>query len=251
MRALAATLALAMLCACASGAPAAPSGGASRIAAAVADPARAADKALDAQRHGPEILAFADVKPGWKVGDLMQGAGYFTRLWVAAAGPKGKVYAWSPPEFIAAKKALYGDSLDMLVKDYPTQVAPLRMAFDDLAFPEPLDMVFQSQNYHDLHMARFPADRAAKLNAAVFKSLKPGGVYIIVDHVANAGVLDAPDKVHRGDPAVMRREVEAAGFVFAGESSALRNPQDDHTKHVFDPAIRGHTDQVIYKFRKP
>lgn len=242
---------LALLAACVSGAQPGRED-ATNVVAAVADPARpAADKALDAQRRGPEILAFAGVRPGWKIGDLMQGAGYFTRIWVAAAGPKGKVYAWSPPEFIEAKKALYGDSLDLLVKDYPAQVAPLRMAFDDLAFPEPLDMVFQSQNYHDLHMAKFPADRAAKLNAAVFKALRPGGIYVIVDHVANAGEAGAPDKVHRGDPAVMRREVEGAGFVFDGESDALRNPRDDHTKHVFDPAIRGQTDQVIYKFRKP
>lgn len=211
----------------------------------------ASDKALDTQRRGPEILSFADVRPGWKIGDLMQGAGYFTRLWVSAAGAQGRVYAWSPPEFIEAKKALYGDSLDQLVREYPTHVVPLRMAFDDLAFPEPLDMVFQSQNYHDLHMTRFPADQAAKLNAAVFSSLKSGGTYIIVDHVANAGDAAAPDRVHRGDPSLMRREVEAAGFRFVGESGVLRNPEDDHTKHVFDPAIRGRTDQVIYKFRKP
>jgi predicted methyltransferase len=211
----------------------------------------ASDKALDAQRRGPEILAFADVRPGWKIGDLMQGAGYFTRLWVSAAGAQGRVYAWSPPEFIEAKKALYGDSLDQLVREYPTHVVPLRMSFDDLAFPEPLDMVFQSQNYHDLHMARFPTDQAAKLNAAVFRALKSGGAYIIVDHVANASDAAAPDRVHRGDPSLMRREVEAAGFRFVGESDVLRNPEDDHTKHVFDPAIRGRTDQVIYKFRKP
>ena len=85
----------------------------------------------------------------------------------------------------------------------------------------------------------------------MFRALRSGGTYIIVDHVANAGDASAPDKVHRGDPALMRREVEAAGFSFVVESNALRNPQDDHTKHVFDPDIRGRTDQVIYKFRKP
>lgn len=251
---LLASLALLALSACA-----APTGGAAdapknvaRLAAAVSDPARpASDVALDGQRRGPEILAFIDVKPGWKVGDLMQGAGYFTRLWVAAAGKTGHVYAWSPPEFVAAKKELYGDSLDLLVKEYPGQVSPLRMTFRDLLFPEPLDMAFTSQNYHDLHMAKLPADTAAKLNAAVFAALKPGGIYVVVDHVANAGDLKSPDSVHRGDPAVMRRELEAAGFVFDGESNALRNPADDHTRHVFDPSIRGHTDQVIYRFRKP
>ena len=222
------------------------------VAAAIADPARpAVDRENDAKRAPAAVLEASRIGKGWKVADLMQGSGYYTRLFVSAAGPKGHVYAWSPPEFIAAKKTLYGDSLDVLTHDYPQQLTALRMGFDDLAFPEPLDLVFQSQNYHDLHMKVFPADRAAKLNTAVFKALKPGGVYLIVDHVANAGDAAAPDRVHRGDPAAMRTEVEAAGFVFDGENSGLRNAADDHSKHVFDPTLRGHTDQVIYRFRKP
>jgi predicted methyltransferase len=75
--------------------------------------------------------------------------------------------------------------------------------------------------------------------------------HIIIDHVGNPNDPTAPDRVHRLDPAVMRQEVEAAGFKFDGESDGLRNPADAHTKHVFDPAIRGDTDQVIYRFRKP
>lgn len=221
------------------------------VAAAIADPHRPeADRAADADRNPAALLKLAGIQPGWRMADLMQGSGYFTRLFLAAAGPKGKVYDWSPPEFIAVKKALYGDSLDLLAKEYPSQVVPMRNTFDDLAFLERLDLVFQSQNYHDLHLTRSPPGTAAKVNAA-FKALKPGGHYIIIDHVANAGDLTAPDWVHRGDPAAMRKEVEAAGFVFDGESDGLRNPADDHTKHVFDASIRGHTDQVIYRFRRP
>lgn len=222
------------------------------IAMAIADPARpATDVALDATRQGAAIVAFSGASKGWKVGDLMQGSGYFTRLFVSVVGPKGHVYAWSPPEFIGAKKALYGDSLDTLSRDYPLALTPLRSTFADLAFPEPLDLVFQSQNYHDLHLKLLPADTAAKLNAVAFKALRPGGVYLVVDHISAPGDDTAPNRIHRIDPAVLRHEIEAAGFVFDGESSALRNPADDHTKHVFDASVRGHTDQMVYRFKKP
>jgi predicted methyltransferase len=223
-----------------------------RVAAALAAPLRPeTDKAQDQTRHAGEALAFINVQPGWKVGDLMQGSGYFTRVFAASVGPKGQVYSWSPPEFIDIKKDLYGDSLDVLSHDYPGQLTPMRMKVEDLAFPEPLDLIFTSQNYHDLWTHFFSAERATILHAIAFKALKHGGVYVIIDHVANAGDKTAPERVHRIDPALLRSEVESAGFKFDGESSALRNPADDHTKHVFDPSIRGHTDQIIYRFRKP
>ncbi|CAN5170567.1 class I SAM-dependent methyltransferase [soil metagenome] len=222
------------------------------LAAAVVDPHRpASDVALDATRRGPEILAFSGIQPGWRAIDLMQGAGYYTRLFIAAAGPKGKVYAWSPDEFVAVKKALYGDSLEALTKEYAGRLTPLRSTFDAINLPDRLDLVFTSQNYHDMHLTKYPAGLADQMNRAVFKALRPGGVYLVVDHVGNAGDATAPNRVHRIDPAFLRREVEAAGFVFDGESDALRNPADDHTKGVFDPTLRGRTDQLIYRFRKP
>jgi predicted methyltransferase len=96
-----------------------------------------------------------------------------------------------------------------------------------------------------------PVDMAA-FNAAVFKALKPGGVYIVLDHVAAKGSpADVTDTLHRIEPSVVRREVEAAGFRFDGESAVLANPADPHTAGVFNPSIRGHTDQFIYRFRKP
>lgn len=237
------------LAACAT-APPAPA--AIPTAQAMSDPRRPAeDVALDAQRQGAAILDFAGIQPGWKVADIMQGAGYFTRLFVAKVGETGKVYAWSPDPFLKFKPALYGDSLDVLQKQYPTQIVTMRSAFDDLAFPEKLDLIFTSQNYHDLHMNVFPAGLAAEMNTKVFDSLKPGGIYLVVDHVANPDTANAPDTVHRIDPAVLRREIEAAGFKYDGESPALRKPTDDHTLMVMNPAIRGKTDQIIYKFRKP
>jgi predicted methyltransferase len=235
--------------ACATALPTPP---AITTAQAIADPRRPAeDIALDAQRQGAAVLDLANIQPGWKVADIMQGAGYFTRLFIAKTGETGKVYAWSPDEFMKAKPVLYGDSLDILQKAYPTQIVTMRSAFEDLAFPEKLDMIFTSQNYHDLHLNKFPAELAEHMNRKVFDSLKPGGIYVVIDHVANPDTADAPNTVHRIDPAVLRREIEAAGFVFDGDSSALRKPADDHTLMVMNPAIRGKTDQIIYRFRKP
>jgi predicted methyltransferase len=92
----------------------------------------------------------------------------------------------------------------------------------------------------------------AVVNKAVYDALKPGGVYIVLDHVAEAGsgVRDT-NTLHRIDPAAVKKEVLAVGFTFEGENNTLRNPADPHTKNVFDPSIRGKTDQFIYKFRKP
>ncbi|MFT3723488.1 MAG: hypothetical protein QM773_07855 [Hyphomonadaceae bacterium] len=216
------------------------------------DPRRPAeDVALDDQRQGAAIVDFAGIQPGWKVADIMQGAGYFTRLFIAKVGDTGKVYAWSPDEFMKAKPVLYGDSLDILQKAYPAQIVTMRSAFEDLAFPEKLDLIFTSQNYHDLHLNKFPADLAAHMNRKVFDALKPGGIYLVVDHVANSDTVDAPNTVHRIDPVVLRREIEAAGFKFDGDNSGLRKPADDHKLMVMNPAIRGQTDQIIYRFRKP
>jgi len=96
-----------------------------------------------------------------------------------------------------------------------------------------------------------PADMA-KFDAAVFKALKPGGLFVILDHAAAAGSgVSATNTLHRIDPEVVKQEVTAAGFVYEGETEVLRNPADDHTKKVFDPSLRGHTDQFVFRFQKP
>lgn len=113
------------------------------IQQAVADPRRpAGDVALDATRHGADVLALGDIQPGWKVADLMQGAGYYTRLFVAKVGATGKVYAWSPEEFIEAKPALYGDSLDILARDYPDNLVPMRS--NSMISPSPRNSTLSS-----------------------------------------------------------------------------------------------------------
>jgi predicted methyltransferase len=218
-------------------------------AIAVADSHRpAADTARDAARHPAEMLEFAKIDHGKKVVDFITGKGYFTRLFAIAVKPGGSVIAVVPkqvadrdPETVAAMNAIaaapaYGNI---------TIVAGLL----DPAV-QGADVLWTAQNYHDLHNA--PPEMVGGVNKAVFAALKPGGYYVIVDHAAGAGApADVTKTLHRIDPAVVKAEVVAAGFVFDGESKALVNPADDHTKAVFDPAIRGKTDQFAYRFRKP
>ena len=222
------------------------------IAAAAADPARAADKALDARRHGPELMAFAHVKAGDKVLELIPGSGYFTRLFSRIAGPAGHVYAiWPQPyadEAVPDVKALQAAS----AKAPWTNVTVLVQPAAQLTAPQSVDVVFTSQNYHDYPDKFMGRIDPTVLNKAVYRALKPGGLYIIVDHAAEPGSgMRDTDTLHRIEPAVVKKQVLAAGFTFDGESALLRNPADDHKKLVFDRAIRGRTDQFIYRFRKP
>ncbi|MDI1364031.1 MAG: class I SAM-dependent methyltransferase [bacterium] len=222
------------------------------IAAAVADPARpAADMVRDADRMPAEILTFAGARTGAKVADLIPGGGYFTRLFAKAVGPRGKVYAYVPDEL--TKLANREPAVNAIARD--PAYANVMVILDTLpkfSAPEKLDLVFTAQNYHDMHDKFMgPADLSA-VNKAVFRSLKPGGVFVIIDHAAPAGSgLRDTETLHRIDSAVVKSEVTAAGFVFEGESRVLRNPADKRDVSVFDPSIRGKTDQFVYKFRKP
>ncbi|CAN7515684.1 methyltransferase domain-containing protein [Phenylobacterium sp. LjRoot219] len=230
-------------------APAAPADPA--IAAAIAAPSRPAeDRARDVDRKPAEMLAFAEVAPRQVVGELLPGRGYFTRIFSAAVGPKGQVYAIISQS--QASDSARAAPVTSIAADpaYPN-VEVVAADFAALTLPRQADLVWTSQNYHDLHLARSKTDVAA-VNRAIFQALKPGGLFIVVDHAAAPGApLTVADSLHRIDPAIVRQEVEAAGFRFEGESAVLRNPADDHTARVFDPAIRGKTDQFVYKFRKP
>ncbi|NBB15626.1 methyltransferase [Caulobacter sp. SLTY] len=222
------------------------------IETALSDPSRpAADMARDENRRPGETLLFAGIKPGMKVADAVPGGGYFTRIFSKAVGPRGRVYAYVPGEFAA--QANRDPAVAEVTRD--PAYANTRMIVDTMprfAAPERLDVVFTAQNYHDLHTKRMGPVDVARFNRQVFQSLKPGGVFIIIDHSARAGSgISAVDNLHRIDPAVVRREVEAAGFIFDGEADFLRDPGDRLTVSVFDKSIRGRTDQFVYRFRKP
>jgi predicted methyltransferase len=220
------------------------------IAAALVDARRPAeDRVHDAARHAAATLAFAGAAPGARIGELLPGGGYFTRLLAVAVGESGRVYPVLRPDATIAnweKPALE------VAAQYPN-VTVVRAEFTATTYPEPLDVVFTAQNYHDFHITYYRFGDVAQINRAAFAALKPGGRYVVIDHSAVAGtpISAERDSLHRIDQAAVRREVEAAGFVLDGASDALRNPDDPRTAGVFDPAIRGHTDQFMLRFRKP
>ena len=225
---------------------------AENIVAAVADPARPqADKDRDVNRKPADMVAFGELRPGDKVGELVPGGGYMTRILSKAVGPTGKIYAFASqpvqregqPPPAAPLAAVVGDAanygnVQVVITNYAT-----------LPSPEPLDLVWTSQNYHDLHNPGRNLDINAA-NKAVLAALKPGGLYIVLDHQIAKGQEFSAEN-HRIDEAKVKAEVLAAGFEFVGSSAVLRNPADDGTKTIFDPSIRGKTDQFILKFKKP
>lgn len=222
------------------------------LAAAIADPGRGDQSAVDARRHPAELLSFSGVKPGDKVVDLIPGSGYFTRVFAKAVGPKGRVFMLWPDEY-AREAASDVVASHALAKDARYgNVTVVQQPAAAFATPAPVDLVFTVQNYHDYPDKFMGKVDPVAFDKQVFKALKPGGVFLVADHAAEAGSgMRDTDTLHRIDPAIVKSQVTSVGFVFEGESGVLRNPADDHKKLVFDKAIRGHTDQFVYKFRKP
>src|SRR5688572_13150964 len=247
---LTAVAAAALASGCARSETAAPEPAAAPAAApapsVAANPARAADVAKDATRKGPELVAFAEVKPGQKVADLIPGSGYFTRLFSLTVGPTGKVYAIWPDEYDKVSKP-DSDTMRKMAAAAPfTNVEVLTQPAKAFSTPEPVDLVFTSQNYHDYPDPFMGKVDPAVLNAAVFKALKPGGLWVIVDHAGRPGTgMKETDTLHRIDVETVKQQVAAAGFVLEAESNLLANPADPRTAEVFDKAIRGRTDQFV------
>ena len=225
-------------------------------AAAVADASRPADdKAKDSVRKPAELIAFAGIKPGDRVMDLWPGGGYWSRIFSKVLGPKGHVYAYVPAEITDFKSDPLGKAKAMAAEPGLGNVEAIS---DPLASQPPpqfsgvLDVIWTFENYHDLHDPFLKGASVPDFLKAAFTLLKPGGVFVIVDHAAAAGSgLKNTDDLHRIDPAAVKAELQAVGFRFDGESKLLANPADPHTALVFDPSIRGKTDQFAYRFRKP
>lgn len=250
MKRLAAALLVLALGACTSLGPERPAGGG--VAAAVADPGRPeADRARDAARHPAELMAFAEVRAGQKVADYMPGSGYFTRIFSPLVGPAGHVYAIFP-QFLAKFDAHDADAVRAIAADRRYGNVSFATTPDGaFTAPEPLDLVWTSDNYHDLQFG-LSHEQIIDLDKAIYAALKPGGILLVIDHAAAPGAgWSVARTLHRIDPEAVKADMAAAGFRLDAQSGVLRNPKDPHTAVVFDPSIRGHTDQVVLRFRKP
>jgi len=194
-------------------------------------------------------MAFAGIRPGQKVLELIPGGGYFTRLLSGAVGPRGHVTQAIPQ--LTGASDVRRTSSGVAGDAHFANVTEIGMSDESLSQVRNVDLVWTSQNYHDLHLDRFHLD-VPGLDRKIYAALKPGGVFFVEDHAAapGSGLRDV-NTLHRIDEAAVIAEVESVGFRLEAKSDVLRNPADDHTLKVFDPAIRGHTDQMLLRFRKP
>ncbi len=222
------------------------------IQSAVADTSRpTADRDRDANRKPGEVIAFAGIKAGDKIGELMPGGGYFTRILSKTVGAKGVVYTLSPaPPPAAANAPARPNPIAAIAAEPGYQNVKVGVLDTSVKLSEPVDLVWTSLNYHDL--ARRPDAEITALNKMVFDSLKPGGVYLVIDHASAPGAgKSAVQTLHRIDPEAVKKDILSVGFVLEGESKVLQNLNDAHTIGVHDASMRGTTDQFTLKFRKP
>jgi predicted methyltransferase len=234
---------------------AAPAAAAADIAAAVSAPGRPEDQVkLDGSRMPVEILRFEGLRRGDIALDLFAGDGYYSEIMGRAVGPNGGVFAWDPANFIRDRDRAIWAAL----KQRQPNIGFVATPANAIALPaSAFDFAMIHLNYHDFYWesARFGLPRMdpEAILRTLYQSMKPGGTVAVIDHVANPGgdTRAVVEKYHRIDPATIKADFQRAGFELEAESNLLRNPADDHEKNVFDPAIRGKTDRVVYRFRKP
>ncbi len=228
---------------------------ASPIAAAIASKTRpAADVALDAARKPELVLGLLQARPGLRVLDFVAGGGYYTRLLADSVGPEGVVFAHTT-EGLLANDGM-APRWAALKRAHPDVRLILGIP-GEMALPQRLDRVLFHLTFHDLWWEsaeyRIPRMDPARFLKQLHAAMVPGGLVLVVDHAANPGADPRAETMarHRVDPAVVKAEMAAAGFVLDAASDALANPGDDRTKLVYDPAIRGRTDRFVLRFVKP
>jgi predicted methyltransferase len=225
------------------------------VAQALASPDRPESaRKQDATRKSAELLAFAGLETGDRVLDVMAGGGYYAELIGKAVGPRGSVVALLPPGYLEGDGRKNWDAL--MVRTPNVRLQPGTMKDVRLA-PASFDLALFNLTYHDLYWEsveyKFPRLEPADFLSGLFAAMKPGGAVVVVDHVAKAGGdprVDA-DKLHRIDPAIIEADFARAGFLLEARSDLFRSDADDITKLVFDPAVRGKTDKVTFRFVKP
>jgi predicted methyltransferase len=250
-------IAAALLIAAPAWAAKAPAAGAADVAAAVASSGRPKEaRDLDAVRKPVEVLNFMGLKRGDRVLDYFTGTGYYAEIIAKAVGPKGHVVGWNSAGFGRSdrvKAALAG------IRERAPNTAFYSTPTTAIAFPaNAYDFALLHLVYHDAYWESeqfgLPRIDPNTVTRAIYQAVRPGGTVALIDHIAPPGSADTRDtdnRLHRIDPAVVRADFERAGFVLEAQSDMLRNPEDDHSKNVFDPSIRGKTDRFMYRFRKP
>lgn len=222
--------------------------------ASVAAPGRPKERvALDEVRKPAEVLRFMGLKRGDRALDYFTGTGYYAEIMARAVGPKGVVVGWNTPPFQTRVK----EQTDAVGQRNPNAVFYATPATAIAFPPRSFDFVMLHLVYHDAYWesAEFKVPRIdpGTVVRAIWDATRPGGTVAVIDHVGKAGIdtRELVGKLHRIDPAVVRSDFERAGFVLEAQSYLLRVPEDDLTKNVFDPSIRGRTDRFMYRFRKP
>lgn len=211
-----------------------------------------ADSARDEARKPAEVLEFFGIEEGMSVLDIFAGGGYYSEILSYAVGSEGNVTLYNNggwDGFVGAGVA------ERLADNRLPNVTSMVSETDATDFAaNSYDAAVFVLGFHDLYYASesWPAIDADDFLAAIYESIKPGGVVGIVDHAATLGVaLEVANTLHRIDPMAIRHGMAKAGFEFEAESDVLRNADDDRLKSMSDPAIRGNTDRVVYLFRKP
>ena len=234
----------------------APARGPADVAAAMAAPGRPADLVkLDEVRKPVEVLRFMGLKKGDRVLDYFTGTGYYADIIAKAVGPKGHVVGWNSAGFGRSERVVKAladvRSRNRNTAFYSSPTTAIALA------PNSVDFALLHLVYHDAYWvsAQFGLPRIDPNTVvqAIWNAVKPGGTVAVIDHVATPGgdTREVVEKLHRIDPATVRADFERAGFVLEAQSDLLRVPADDHGKNVFDPSIRGRTDRVVYRFRRP
>ena len=212
------------------------------------------DAARDAARKPAEVLAFSKIMPGQTVFEIEAGGGYYTELLSRAVGPTGKVTMQGPKEFESFYKA---DMDAHLANSRLANVTVSQSLFSKFDAPDAsVDVVTWFQGPHELFCKKacgdLPMGEPAAVFAEISRILKPGGYFVIMDHVAPQGApTTTGNDLHRIDPMQVKALATGANFALDEESSLLANPADDHTKAVFDDSIRGKTDQFLLRYKKP
>lgn len=225
------------------------------IAAAVAAPTRTPDNVkLDESRKPADVLTFFRLSKGMRVIDMFGANAYWAEIMAPVVGPRGHVTVWQPTQFLNDERRAKFAAFAKRQKNVSLISSPFEApALGTSAY----DFMIMNLDYHDVYWEN-PERKIVRMNPdawlkALYTAMKPGATVGIIDHVAlpNGDTRATVEKLHRIDPEVLKADFARAGFELVGVRNFLRNPADDHSKLVFDPAIRGHTDRVVYRFRKP